>query len=521
MEIKSKPYIKDLIIFLFLLLAGLKFTYGMSTYFDIGLHDESSYLFNGLGLLERGFPSVTYAPLYALWYFILSLFTSSKTYLYYLNYVVLTILPALLMYILLRRKQVAIPISLLISWLILLSRGNAYGWPKINHFALILILGILIITSRMTLLWASAWGAIGLLLVSYARPEYFLSFILFLVLFLILYIREGRTKIHPLIVTGCILIGAVILITIGLPLSGNRTLVAFGQHFTGNWVEWTGSDINPWSNWKTILAQNFGDSNTLLEAVLYDPRLFLKHITYNMLNFSLTISTIVFPNFMPIGTITKLCALLLLGFLLFVNFRKIKTNFKDHLPLVISTVIIIIPGLMSSIIFAPRKHYLIILSTTLIALITILISSKSDEEGGLDYQALLLIGLLTLTVTPYVAGSHRAKKPQPILRTILFIESLQITDQVHMLEVEGGYDYYLDENYSRVFKEVRTTGFFEYMQDEEINMIILTDALEADTRFRDDPEWEEFLDNFSDYGYEKRDVPQTGRQILIHEDLLD
>jgi hypothetical protein len=150
-----------------------------------------------------------------------------------------------------------------------------------------------------------------------------------------------------------------------------------------------------------------------------------------------------------------------------------------------------------------------------------LISSQKSNSEGPPNQTLLLIGLVTLTVTPYIAGSHRSTKPQPILKTIEYIESLQIEEQVFMLEVEGGYDYYLDSNYSRVFNETRDTGFFQYMEDKSINMIVITEALKDDTRFRDDPEWQDFLDHYQEYGFEHRDIPKTGRELLIHGDLLD
>jgi hypothetical protein len=152
---------------------------------------------------------------------------------------------------------------------------------------------------------------------------------------------------------------------------------------------------------------------------------------------------------------------------------------------------------------------------------TILINSQKSSKKELSYQALLLIGLVSLTVTPYVAGSNRSKKPQPILNTIEYVESLQIDDPVFMLEVEGGYDYYLDANYSRVFHESRSTGFYQYLQDNSINMIVITEALKDDTRFRGDPEWQEFLDNYKSFGFELRDIPKTAREILIHKELLE
>ena len=142
----------DLLIILIILLAGLKLTFMLEAGLDISLYDEASYLFWGIRIPVEGLPRTDYAPLYAIWYFIISLIEPNRVNLFYLNIKLMTILPPVLVYILLRKNRVSISVSSTISWFFLLSRANAYTWPKVSHFALLVILVILILVTRRSLL---------------------------------------------------------------------------------------------------------------------------------------------------------------------------------------------------------------------------------------------------------------------------------------------------------------------------------------------------------------------------------
>ena len=65
-------------------------------------------LHSGHSLLDIGFPSPGAAPLYAVWYFLLSKLQSDRVELYYLNYRVLTILVPIALYLLFRRTKLGI-----------------------------------------------------------------------------------------------------------------------------------------------------------------------------------------------------------------------------------------------------------------------------------------------------------------------------------------------------------------------------------------------------------------------------
>src|SRR5215217_4847490 len=182
----SHSSIADGLAMLFLLLAGLKFTYRLPSILDIDLLDESGYLYKGVRLITDGVPSAENAPLYAAWYYMLSLLQPDRVALYFLNYKALTVLPPILVFFLLRRYGLSTLAGVIISGLFLVSAANLPVMPKPNHFALIIILLSLIAatyTKRDTL--AILLVSIGTLVCSYVRPEFFLTYLLILMLYVV------------------------------------------------------------------------------------------------------------------------------------------------------------------------------------------------------------------------------------------------------------------------------------------------------------------------------------------------
>ena len=111
----SKQFINDWFVIFILFVSGWKYIYGLEKILDIGLYDESNYLYSGVKLFSNGFPDAESAPLYTIWYYLLSLLQPDIIELYFLNYKILTVLPPILLYILLRKQKVQIIPSVIIS----------------------------------------------------------------------------------------------------------------------------------------------------------------------------------------------------------------------------------------------------------------------------------------------------------------------------------------------------------------------------------------------------------------------
>src|SRR5918998_5127030 len=237
---------------LFLLLAGLKFTYWLPLISDISMPDETYYLIRGVKLVQDGVPLAEDAPLYSAWYYVLSLLQPDRVTLYYLNYQAVTVLPPIFIFFLLRRYGLSTLAGMIISGLFLISAVNFPLMPKASHFALIIILLSLIAatyTKRDTS--AILLVCIGALLCSYVRPEFFLTYLLILMLYIMVVVtsrREIRIWRELLGLSAVLSVSALLLYVFGWPAfsssSGGRSFVAFGQHFSLNWVHWSGSDLD-------------------------------------------------------------------------------------------------------------------------------------------------------------------------------------------------------------------------------------------------------------------------------------
>ena len=90
--------------------------------------------------MRNGFPDPQWAPLYAVWYFLLSLIQPDRVALYYLNYQLITILLPVALYAVLRRCRLAAPAAAGIAFFVLIGAINLPVWPKVSHFALVVIL---------------------------------------------------------------------------------------------------------------------------------------------------------------------------------------------------------------------------------------------------------------------------------------------------------------------------------------------------------------------------------------------
>jgi hypothetical protein len=517
-----------------LLVAGLTFTFGLENRVDINLYDESNYLYSGTQIWDSGLPDSENAPLYAIWYLFLSFMEPDRIALYYLNYKLTTILLPILTYILLRRNTGSHLISLIISWLLLISRTNAMTWTRVSHFALVLILVTLLFIAHVrSLRWGFLLASVGSLLVSYIRPEYFLTYILSTLLLIAWIIRTHKNMAKPYLqaLTAYGVLSAFFLCTLGVPITGNRGMVAFGQHFSLNWVLWNRVNINPWTNWGEILDRNFGPIHHISEAIAKNPTLFLKHITSNLLNLEILRVQDIFPSALFLNRIVlSVASLLLFGLLsvylshhsyknlriLILNTRK---NSQTHRTLLTSIGLFLLPGLVSSIIIYPRDHYLFGVNLLLAITLPILLMNPGLACRQIDRKPLFLGCMLILLLTPYLAQNQPAAE-KPNQMTIHFIQSLSIDEHVNMLEAEGGFPYYLGDNFHRVAEYDKNAAFDCFRTDQKINMIVVSRTLLRDVRFKDDPEWQSFLANYDQFGYAQLNIPNTEIKLLLRTELL-
>jgi hypothetical protein len=443
---------------------------------------------------------------------------------------------------LLRRYRVSLIVSVVISGVFLISNANLPVWPKPAHFALVIILVFFIAasyTKRAThgILLVCLWA----LLSSYIRPEFFLAYLLLLSLYIVFVVlgRDKASLSRELIAFGVVaLISVLLLSTLGIPAfagEGDRNFVAFSQHFALNWVTWTGSDLDPWADYAQITSEHFGDARSMLEALQNNPALFLKHTTSNFVGGINELTILFLPNGafssgdLPHTTFEPYLLEGLLGLYIAYRFAYrlatgsmsgVRSNIAEHKTLLLLLSPFVLTGLASAILIYPRDHYLLIPGLFIVIAAALLAVGDPGKLEETKYRQVVCIGVLVVLLTPAIANGDATDKSY--IETINFIKSLGIEEQVNLLEAEGGFNFYLADNFRSLSVDEKDTNFSEFLEEKDINMIVVTDRLEQKMKLSDAEEWQWFVDDhYRDLGYEKISIPDTTWELIIKKGILE
>ncbi len=556
----ARSALPDLIMVLMMAYAILKFLDPLRSLIDVQLFDESGYLYQGIRLLKDGLPAPADAPLYAIWYFILSLFQKDQIELYYLNYRLLTLFLPLAFYLVLRRYRLPlVPAGIITFFGTMISFGNLGVWPKVSHFTLLIILGSFFAASFVRNFASQlAVLSLGALLGSYARPELFPVYLLLVVFFLaslvLPWLRKTASRLSKSRIAGLLswaVFSGACLLLIGVPTSGQARLnLAFAQHFSVHWVAWNGSNLNGFTDYPAIMQQAFGESAGPWQALTSRPALFFRHSFANLRSLMITFTYVFFKhapvfvarwrqnleNFLLLRFTILALAYLVLAELLrlgkehnysWSGLRQIiqpgrfaarwLAGVKDIQALLLGCASYLLVAPFPLLIIWPEQHYVLLYGLVLILAVTLIAARRG---GSPTWKQALLCGLVIAAATPPASALLDAPPALVTVNTIRFLRSLPVKQEVVMREGDGGYEYYLDYPVRRVRHDSKNQDFDAFMAQEKINMIVVSTSITEDHRYTDDPEWASFLLNYSQKGFIRQDVPDTKVWVLMKKDLL-
>lgn len=523
-------YLPDMVLGLALLISALRFVLPVAWLTDVHLYDESYYLGYGLALLRNGPPTPDWAPLYAVWYFGWSLIIPDGVALYLFNFVLICTLLPLVLYVTLRCYAVAPWLAALVAFFFLIAHANVLVWPRVSHFALLIIL-LSLCAARLahTQISAFAIASFGALLAAFVRPDVALAAILLFVATLISLVRlpaERAVVSRPLL--GGLAVGALGLLALfGSPFGdGSRSFDAFAQHFSLNWVAWTGSDLSPWTDAFTIIGLTFGDVESIAGALRANPGLVIQHIASNLGRMPQALFDLFFrhANLLLPQEQQTLAAWLLFaagGMGVLAASWRMRTTLlvqaRAHWALWIMLGAYL-PGLLAAnLLIYPRGHYLLMLGTLLLVGMLALFA-RPRPPAHLPASALLAVLLLILT--PNTTALVPPALDRVNITTINTITALDLAAPVFMLEAEGGYNIYIGAHVQRVPEYDKDRPFAAWAAERQINMIVVSDRLRNDSRLRDDPEWLALLADPAAHGYVAFPIEATGRLLLVDARLL-
>ena len=556
----ARAILPESIMVLLIAYAILKFLDPLKTLIDIQLFDESGYLYQGIRLLKDSLPAAMDAPLYAIWYFILSLVHKDQIELYYLNYRLLTLLLPLAFYVVLRRYKIPLlPASIITFFGFMISFGNLGVWPKVSHFTLLVVLASFFAASFLQSFdYQLAVLSLGALLGSYARPELFPVYILLGIFFLILIalplLRKSPGKLPKawaLGLLGWAAFSFICLLFVGIPASGQARLnLAFAQHFSVHWVNWNSLALDGWTDYPAIMQQAFGSSAGPWQALTSHPDLFWRHCAANLGSLLTTFTRVFFKhapvflvrwrqnleNFLLLRVTVIILGYLALagvyrlakdekfswrGFLTQIQPKRLAVRWLTGLQgiqaALLGSLCYLVIAPLSLLIIWPEQHYVFLYGTVLILAITLI---AIQRNGSATLKQALFCGLLIAAATPPASALLDAPPTLTNVNTISFLRSLPVRQEVVMLEGDGGYEYYLDYPIRRVRHDAKNQDFDTFLAQEQINMIVVSTSILDNHRYADDPEWRRFLESYSQLGFLRQDIPNTNVWVLTKKGLL-
>lgn len=473
---------------------------------DIGLYDETAYLQRGAAIDSGNLPSADMAPLYSLWYRTLQAFVGDPVWRYYVNYGLTTALFPFGIFLLLRSLRTSITVSMAAGTFVLCTTMNVLNWPRVSVFALLLLItGLLLKQHSAQRDRGWYWLFVSVVLSVFVRPEFALS----VAGIGLLWSMDIRTRLRTNAIVQwrypsiALLSALLVLGVFGNPFGHGRSMIAFGQHYALNWTGSNASDLDPWTNWETIVQSELGTTKDLSTAVANAPERMLWHFGMNLKN---TVPTLI-RMFVPAGARATRLSWLIFGVLgILLSWRAWKCRGQEH---TFARIILVLslPAVVSVVLINPRQHYLIFPA----ALLLILLVHGEVYTERWKRTAAWLFGISFLAFAMLKPINEKGK---PITSTIAALRSIRSASPLVILDADGGYDAYLNDDAQRRTAQEKTDGLYAFLNANAVNVIVSSDRLRRDQRFAADPQWQAFI--AGDYVQHYNALPVQGTSVVVY-----
>ncbi|NJL56854.1 hypothetical protein HC928_18155 [bacterium] len=533
---------QDIFALLVIALAWLKLVARLERFLDVNVGDEGAYMNMGINFWSQGLQvssAAFYTPVYNAWYYLLSLFNSDRLSLFYVNSALLSLLLPIALYGVLRIYKTEVLPSLLISAYMLITPANLPLTPKPMHFAILLILLTLMSTRYFQTISVQLMvSALGILIAAYVRPELFFAAVVLAVAGVIVAGYQKGFFLHryeygmALVV---IVLIATLLMRLGIPAVGvgsQRSFVAFGQHYAFNWTFLTGSALNPWNNWQIIVKEQFGDVDSISAAFRSNPSAMLTHIGFNAVRIVMFLPTmfVPYPTVITINNVYYLalqgiCFFIVVGSYAFITASRwipsSRVLFRERSVLLLTVGLCLLTNLASTLIVSPAFHYQV-LPAIGIALVGTLLIGRAFSEKSASPRLMVAMGAIILLLTP-APGLTNSSNYIPERLTIDVLRQLPFEQAQEPLtlfrEQWGGPSFYLPA-LRTVYPYNQNGGFLAFMEEQGVDMVLITPSIWLDKSITDDPEWQQFITTYPTLGYTTLQILGTDRTLIIRRELV-
>ncbi len=519
-----------------LLLACVSLLGGLESVLDLAPWDEADYLRQGFSLSSRGLPDPEWGPLYVLWYAGLAWLGFEPVASFYASQTLLVTASCAFIYGCARRLGAPAGLALTGALLFLLS-GASHVIPRPTLLALlVMLIALLASTWVRTFPAACATLGSGLLLASFARPEFFVSFIAVTGMFFVMVVRDRGWLMHRSVLAGYTAPVVMMFGVFGNPFGDatGRRLYAFCQHYALGEVERSALPFSPWSECRKVLEQSFGEVDGVGQAVLQNPAAFLVHVGHNAVRYPVASFQLFASNFGEARfdrgpwTLTRAVQLTAFGGVLCaagVALWRRRRGLRGVLSVAavqrsgVALAAILAPSMLSALLVYPRDHYLVLQGVFLpLFAVACLTSPPPRESKRTTWSAVSwVVPLTVLAVAPTLTLSSEASTARPNLAVVQALSELELNLPVRMVERQGGYDAYLGPGFERVplSDKHREEGFLAFLRRHEVQVVVIEPALVNARILRGDAELQAFVAAPESWGFSVHQVEGTDRTLAI------
>lgn len=507
--------------------------YNLFNRLDVISDDDDLYYMLGMDYLKGNYRDPDFGPIYCFWQIIIQLITKNPITTFYVNWILLTILPCVAFYTLMRSFNVKQWVSVMITVLYMYSDLHFPLTPKLTHFAITFLgIGAAYVNRSKPLIYQVMIGGITLLLSSYIRPEMYIA--VFIVLAWLLFLSyKNKSYKYMTILALSVAFSALIL---GSPMRQNdRSFWTFKHHFSINYISWyPETNLSPWNHFNEITTKAFGHQlKSPTDAFKSNPDLVFRHITENIKGLFKTtfmyVKNIFFDQLNQTFAFPHRKYLLLavcLGIVLLLDFRRTFSQLKDSVEKNkigwIFIVLMLIPSLISTTLIYPRQHYVLYHFLFHLPFIGTVLSNLSFKKIGRTIQPSYLgaIGTLILLLFLYPRFLANSKnQPTPFREFALMLQSLHLEGKVTVFggDVPFTYPRYAGENWELLYFDIfRPSHFEKFIEEKNVNCVIINNKM--DNFFKNDSSYQAFLHTPLSIGFNL--IKQTDKHSVYYKNVL-
>ena len=503
---------------------------------DLISDDDDLYFMFGMDYLKGKYRGPDDGALYCLWQLGIQLMTNDAAQTFYVNWLLMNVLPTVGFYWLLRSMRVNVWVSVWVTLCYTFSLMNYPLAPKLTHFTIAILLAGLIVVRRVEGTEKKLFfGAFTIWLASYVRPEMYVGLVPIILWLAWISYRKRSYKWLGGILAITILSGLLV----GTPIRKNdRSFWTFKHHFSINYVQWyPETNLSPWNHFNEITTQAFGHKLTSpLDAFLTKPDLVMRHFFFNVGNLFKETFTYLKEMFWgqlnPIFSFPRRSILLLaiaLALLVMTDYRATWKNWqmqaRENGTWLGIMLVMLFPSLLSTTIIFPRIHYVLYHFVFYIPLIGVLVSGlrfrRIERLPTLSPAVLAGINLVFIGIFLYPKFVEASQdQPTPNRDFAELLNGLDIQDEVRFLSGVAPFTYprYVSPNWQEhyYYDIHRPENFARFVQEKDINCVIVNKKL--NDYFSDDAGYVAFQKAPSESGFEL--VRQTPDYLIYTEKTL-